>query len=170
MVKEFQKRPTLKSSLIPIVLIFLSTACLSSGKLVTMNFSETNLNLLFGDPVYHFPEKDLSLSTTNLDVLDNTIRVNGELIDGQSTHYPGYFDVGIWIEEGAVAAEIKKINFSGISINDELTSYIEERIEDNIESAVSRSGERFTFEEIQFVRDGVQVRIRIAPAPSEVTR
>jgi len=128
-----------------------------------MNISESNLNFLFGDPVFQFPDENLSLSINRLDIRDEIFRVNGEFIDGQSNYYPGYFDLDLWIEKGAVAAEINKIDFPGISINDELTSFIEEQIEDNIESAISRSGERFIFEEIVFVRDGVQVRIRMMP-------
>jgi len=130
---------------------------------MTMNISESNLNFLFGDPVFQFPDENLSLSINRLDIRDEIFQVNGEFIDGQSNYYPGYFDLDLWIEKGAVAAEIKKIDFPGISINDELTSFIEEQIEDNIESAISRSGERFIFEEIVFVRDGVQVRIRMMP-------
>ena len=158
-----KKSSKFKLTLLPIIFILLSTACLSSSKLMTMNISESNLNFLFGDPVFQFPDENLSLSINRLDIRDEIFQVNGEFIDGQSNYYPGYFDLDLWIEKGAVAAEIKKIDFPGISINDELTSFIEEQIEDNIESAISRSGERFIFEEIVFVRDGVQVRIRMMP-------
>lgn len=169
MGKQFFKSSTLKLVLLPIIFIFLSTACLSSSKLVTMNISESNLNLLFGDPVFQFPGEDLSLSVTSLDIRDELVRVNGEFVDGQSATFPGYFDLDLRVEKGAVLAEIIQIEFPGITINDELPSFIEARIEDNIENAASRSGDRITIDEMIFVPNGLQVRIRIAPEPTAIS-
>lgn len=169
MVKQFLNSSTLKLVLLPIIFIFSSAACLSSSKLVTMNISESNLNLLFGDPVFQVPGEDLSLSVTSLDIRDELVRVNGEFIDGRSTAYPGFFDLDLRVEESAPAAEILQIDFPGITITDELTSFIEERIEDNIENAASRSGDRIAIDEIVFVPNGLQVRIRIAPETTAIS-
>ena len=169
MVKQLNNSPTLKIAMIPILFVLISAACLSSSKLVTMNISESNMNFLFGDPVFQFPGETLSFAVTSLDIRDEMVRVNGKFIDGQSAEYPGYFDLDLRVKEGAVTAEIIQIEFPGITINDELTSFIEERIEDNIENAASRSGDRITIDEIVFVPIGLQVRIRIAPEPTAIS-
>lgn len=159
-----------KLIIIPIIFMIFSAACLSSSRLMTMNISESRLNLLLGNPVIPMPDANGSFSVSNLDIREDMIRVQGEFLDEESDSYAGYFDLDLQVEDGKIRAHILQYDFPGAAISEELLLYMEEQIENNLESAASRSWERIKFDEIVFVPDGILIRVRIPLEPTATLR
>lgn len=155
----------IKFTFIPIVLILISLACSTSGKLVTLNISESNLDLLVGDPEIVF-DGIIRFNIESLVILEDRLRLEGRISDGHSNQFAGYFDLILLVERGEISAEVTGYEFPGLSVDPQWIPIIEDRIVKSINNAASQNSPGILFDEIVYLENGIQIRFRF---PAEAT-
>lgn len=165
MKKKFRQFTTLKLILMLFVLVIISIACITSGKLMTLNLSEKNLNKLIGNPRITL-EDGYELEVVNLEIQDGYIRVYGTLEKDNQPESAGFFDLNLTVSDGKIAADIINIEFDGIDTTGGISDLNGDFFERMLNQQVEQRNQRVLFEEIIYVPDGIQFRFRIPSAPT----
>jgi hypothetical protein len=147
------------------VLAILSFACITSGKLMTLNLSEKNLNTIIGNPAITLSE-NFEIKVDNIDVQDDYIRVNTTVNKPGESEIAGFFDLNLEILDGMIVAEMVNIDFSSREMRRESIDLIGDLIENDLNRYVQEGNGLVVFKEINYVRDGIQMRFRIPIAPT----
>jgi hypothetical protein len=154
-----------KLLVLPLVLVIISIACVTSGKLMTMNLSEKNLNMLIGTPGITLSES-LEITVDNVDIQDEFIRIFVTVNQAGKSYSNGFFDLNLVISEGRIAVDIINTEFSGEELTGESKNLFTDFFEKELNRYVQKGSQRVVFEEINYVRDGIQIRFRIPIAPT----
>jgi hypothetical protein len=150
---------------LPLSLVLISIVCVSSGKLMTINLSGKSLNNLVGKPRFTLTD-GFELRVENIEIHDGYIRVYATLSGDNQTYSTGYFDLKLSVINGEIDADIVSLDFGGLKITGESIEKIVNFFEKELNQYIIEGNQRVDFEEIIYVRDGIQLRFRIPFAPT----